>query len=132
MAAVVRIELANVHEARDLVAALARRGLTGRIVRDDGRCDVEVAFAREDPRRLAEDVTMALERWLLDNRKEEAVMRTQARRRVVRAPRDRPACATLSPSDIVTERWLSRVASRYGEEADGSGARTNIRRSRDA
>ena len=66
MAETIHIELATTAEGVDLVEALARRGLTGELVRAGSPSEVAVRYASEETDRLLLEVLAALEAWLAD------------------------------------------------------------------
>jgi hypothetical protein len=76
MAAAIRIELPDRTDARDLLDAFARRGLTGRLTAVDGRVEVEIAYRREDQDRLAREASAALEAWAGDRGLDGATIRS--------------------------------------------------------
>jgi hypothetical protein len=73
--------------ADDLVDALAAYGLEARLVEDDDRCVLEVAFAGSERDRLLDETAAALESWLADRRLPLVVQRADGGC-VVRPPAD--------------------------------------------
>ena len=66
MAPPIRIGALALEEARDLVEALAVRGLIGRADEADDGWWVELHDSREETERLVAEVTDAVRAWLLD------------------------------------------------------------------
>ena len=66
MAPPIRIGTLTADEARDLVEALAVRGLIATAEKDDGGYVVELNQPHEETERLLGDLTVALETWLAD------------------------------------------------------------------
>ena len=66
MATPIRVGVLEAAEARDLVEALAVRGLIGTMSESRRGCWVELNEPHEETERLIAEVTAALEAWLLD------------------------------------------------------------------
>ena len=66
MALPIRVEALGAPEARDLVEALAVRGLIGTVEHEAGAYTVELNEPHEETERLLADLTLALEAWLAD------------------------------------------------------------------
>jgi hypothetical protein len=66
MAAPIRVGALGLAEARDLVEALAVRGLIATVDEADGSWYVELNEPHEETERLLGDLTVALETWLAD------------------------------------------------------------------
>ena len=66
MATPIRVGVLDAGEARDLVEALAVRGLIGTMSETEGACVVELNEPHEETDRLLTEVVDALEAWLLD------------------------------------------------------------------
>ena len=63
MAPPISIDVADAVEGADLARSLGRHGLAASLIRSDGRWQVEVRSAREDPRTFLADVGIALAAW---------------------------------------------------------------------
>jgi hypothetical protein len=64
MAETIRLELARDVDGEDLRERLAQHGLRTRLLDEDGACELEVSYAREESERLADDLAAALEEWV--------------------------------------------------------------------
>jgi len=84
----IRIEGLDAAGAKDLVEALAVRGLIGRAAAEGEGFLVELHEAHEDTERLADEVTAALELWLADRGLDSAQVRIGDEVRIVDASSD--------------------------------------------
>jgi hypothetical protein len=66
----IRVGVLDVEEARDLVGALAVRGLVGRRLEEDDGVWVELHEGREDADRLLSEAIETVSAWVADRRKE--------------------------------------------------------------
>jgi hypothetical protein len=62
----IRIELAGPRDCANLIEYLAGRGLSGRLVEANDRCELEVGYAVDAEQRLRDDVSAALDGWLAE------------------------------------------------------------------
>lgn len=90
----VRIEAETADEGRELIDALARHGLIGRLVAAGGRWRVEIDSPREETQRLLLDLRPALAMWLADRHQASILLGVGARSLLVR--RERPIGGELS------------------------------------
>ena len=66
MAQSVHVELAGARTCGELIEYLGARGLTGRLVESNDRCELEVELAVDADERLRSDVRQALRGWVAE------------------------------------------------------------------
>lgn len=88
MAPPIRVGALDMTEARDLVEALAVRGLIATLEEGAGDILVELNEPHEETERLLADLTVALETWLADRGRSAIDVRVADRAIVVRAATD--------------------------------------------
>ncbi len=88
MAPPIRVGPVDISEARDMVEALAVRGLIATVEETAGEILVELNEPHEETERLLGDLTVALETWLADRGRSAVDVHLGDRAIVVRAAAD--------------------------------------------
>ena len=111
MAPPIRVEWLESREARDLVQALAVRGIVGTQVATKDRIGVVIHDPHEAEERLVAELVAALEGWLDDRRREPLRLRIGNRVRTVGSSRD-----LASALHEQAQAQAQRRAGRAGED----------------